>query len=150
MTKVSKPVAALLFIAFFVAIAAILLWSPKPSVSPANFGSLRIDANQTSTSRFTYGGSEIDQSMVSGCDVPASLSLEVTEVKTPGRVKISINDFYVGYAEITSVGEALIASGCGCSTSCICTIKAGENVVAMTSEGFAGGLTYKIYVEIGA
>ncbi len=105
MTKVSKPVAALLFIAFFLAIAAILLWSPKLSVSPANFGSLRIDANQTSTSRFTYGGSEIDQSMVSGCDVPASLSLEVTEVKTPGRVKISINDFYVGYADITSTGR---------------------------------------------
>ena len=147
MTKVGKPVTALLFIAFFIVIAAILLWSPKPSVSPANFGSLRIDVNQTSISRFTYGGSDIDQSMVSGCDVPASLSLEVTEFKSPGRVNISINDFYVGYADITSVGETLIASGCGCSTSCICTIKAGENVVTMTSEGFAGGLTYKIYVE---
>lgn len=137
---------------FFIAVAAILLWSPKhpepKTQSPAELsGFLRVDADKKSTSIFTYSGSAIYETMTVGCDVPAGLTLHVTSVESPGEVIIYVNDFLVGYADITSEGDALIMSACECSTACVCELRTGENTLTLNSDGFAGEVTYELWVE---
>ena len=152
MAKISKRTAVVLFIVFFIAVAVILLWSPKHpesmSQTPAELtGSLRVDADKKSTSLFTYSGPAIIETMTVGCDVPAGLTLHVTSVESAGEVIIYVNDFLVGYADITSEGDALIISACECSTSCVCEVKTGENTLTLNSNGFAGEVTYELWVE---
>jgi len=142
----SKIIAASLFFAFLAFVLGLLLW-PTSSESLVASKNVSIREGSELAEVFTYSAPGISADMASGCNIPASFKLQVTSIRVRGRLRIYINDFYVGYADITTSGEAMIASGCGCSTSCICQIRAGQNTVRFVSEGFSGDIKYEVYVK---
>lgn len=142
----SKIIAASLFFAFFAFVAGLLLW-PTSNETLVVSRSLSIREGAEAADSFTYSAPGINVEMAAGCNVPATFKLQITSIRSRGRLRIYINDFYVGYADITSTGEAMITSGCGCGTSCICTIKSGQNTVKFSGEGFVGEIRYEIYVK---
>ena len=106
-----------------------------------------IPLNQNATETFSHTGASVSQEMSTGCYVPATMKLTATKMTKAGRLLIYINDFYVGYADITSTGQVAISSGCGCSTTCICEILIGDNVIRFVSQGFSGEVKYEVYVK---
>ena len=144
-TKSKLIVVSLLF-AFFALVAGLLLW-PASSETLVVSRSLSVREGSDVKDAFTYSAAGISADMAAGCNIPASFKLQIVQMGSRGRLRIYINDFYVGYADITSTGQAMITSGCGCATSCICKIQTGQNVVRFTSEGFSGEIRYEVYVK---
>jgi len=142
----SKIIVASLLFAFFAFVAGLLLW-PTYSESLVVSRSVSIQGRSEVADAFTYSAQGISADMATGCNIPAAFKLEVTQMRSRGKIRIYINDFYVGYADITSTGKASITSGCGCSTSCICTIRTGQNTVRLVSDGFSGEMKYEVYVK---
>ncbi len=130
--------------AFLGVFGIILLW-PRESLVAS--GTLSVSSDKSITNTFDYHGSSISQSMSQGCSVPATFKLNTLEITKAGKLSIYLNDLYVGYAEITKTGEVAIVSGCGCSTSCICEIRVGDNVIKFVSQGFSGQVKYEVYVK---
>jgi len=141
-----KFLAFLIFIAFFIFVGVILLQRSSPDVVVAS-RVVSIPANEQTADSFVFGGVGVQQSMAAGCNVPAALKLDASSLKSPGKLLIYINDFYVGHATITSIGQVMISSGCGCATSCVCEIRGGENLVKLISQGFAGEIKYEVTVK---
>jgi len=109
--------------------------------------SLPISANQDSMDTFTYTGSSVNQSMQTGCSVPASMKLYAQNVTSTGSVDIYLNNQLYASGTISDEGEVMLSSGCGCSTVCICEIKIGDNTIKIASQGFEGQVKYEIYVK---
>lgn len=150
MKKSKKPrgkvIVVALFFAFFTFVTGLLLW-PASSETLVASRDLSLREGSEASDVFIYSAPGISADMASGCNVPAVFKLQVTSMRSRGRLRIYINDFYVGYADITSTGQAAITSGCGCATSCICTIRTGQDTVRFISEGFSGEIKYEVYVK---
>ena len=142
----SKIIVLSLLFVFFTLVMGLLLW-PTSSENLVASRNISVREGVEATDVFTYSAPGIGADMASGCNVPAVFKLQVTSIRTRGRLRIYINDFSVGYTEITSTGQTKIESGCGCATSCICTIRTGQNTVRFTSEGFSGEVRYEVYVK---
>ena len=108
---------------------------------------LSVPAAQNATDTFTYTGSEVNQSMAAGCNVPASMKLYAQSVTSTGTVEVYINDVEYATGTISDTGEVMLTSGCGCSTVCICEIQIGDNTIKIASQGFEGEVKYEIYVK---
>ena len=142
----SKIIMVSLLAAFIAFVAGLFLW-PVPSEILVVSRNVSAREGEAVADTFTYSASAISADMATGCNIPAFLKLYIVSVRSRGRLRIYINDFYVGFAYITSSGQAAIASGCGCGTSCICTIRTGQNTVRFVGEGFSGEVKYEIYVK---
>jgi len=141
----SRIVALSLFFALSALVAALLMSTSSESLVTSR--KISVQERLEVSDVFTYSASGISADMATGCSIPAVFKLHVTQMRSRGRVRIYINDFYVGYADITTDGQAMIVSGCGCSTSCICNVRAGQNTVRFISEGFSGDIKYEVYVK---
>ena len=108
---------------------------------------LSVPAAQNATDSFTYTGSAVNQSMTTGCNVPASMKLYAQSVTSTGTVEIYLNDVEYASGTISDTGEVMLTSGCGCSTVCICEIQIGDNTIKIASQGFEGEVKYEIYVR---
>lgn len=106
-----------------------------------------VPAAQNATDTFTHTGSAVNESMITGCNVPASMKLYTQSVTSTGDVNIYINDVLYATGTISDTGYVKLTSGCGCSTVCICEIKIGDNTIEIVSQGFEGEVKYEIYVK---
>lgn len=123
----------------------IFMSSPKETLVAQD--NLTIAAGQSATDNFTYSGSTVNQSMTTGCSVPASLKIDVQSLAASGAIEVYINDNLYAEGNISGTGEAMLSSGCGCSTTCVCEIQVGDNIIKVTSNGFSGQLKYEVYVK---
>lgn len=171
-----KTLAFSIFLALFIVIAAVLIWSPQPNSpdrspiltpsittqqtaktisspkdleveaveTPLITHVIRIPVNQTVNDIFVYRNPESEESCEVICEIPALLSIYVKEVNTPGIIEIAINDNYVGYVPVTTTGETMIMSPCGCDPACTCTILIGENKITFLSVNFSGEIEYRV------
>jgi len=142
----SKIIVASILLAFFAFVTGLLLW-PTSSESLVASRSLSLREGSEVSDAFTYSAAGISADMAAGCNIPAYFRLQVTQVRSRGRLQVYVNDFSVGYADIVSTGQVMITGGCGCWTSCICKIQAGQNTVRFSSEGFSGDIKYEVYVK---
>lgn len=124
-----------------------VFYRPEPSETLVAQNNLTLAASQSTADRFTYSGSIVNQSMTAGCKVPASLKINVQSLTTEGAIKVFINDKLYAEGTISGTGEAVLSSGCGCSTLCVCEIIVGDNVIKVLSSGFSGQVRYEIYVK---
>ena len=142
----SKIIVVSLFVAFFAFVTGLFLWPVSSEILVVS-RNISVREGEGVADTFAYSAPAISSDMVTGCNVPAFFKLYVVSLRSRGRLRIYINDVYVGYADVTSSGQVAITSGCGCGTSCICTIQTGQNTVRFVSEGFSGEVKYEIYVK---
>ena len=128
------------------ALAAVILYIPRSGEKMIANGTVSISAN-SETEPFSYGGVNVNQSMTTGCSIPASMKIKCESLTNTGTITVYINDQNYATGTITSTGEVTLSSGCGCSTVCICEIKVGDNTIKLSSNDFAGQLKYEIYVK---
>ncbi len=140
-------------VVLLISLITIIFWNSlflSPAIISRTF---EIEANQEITDQFVYedlsGMSDISANLTS-----ANLTLYISNMQSPGRIRIIINEFFYGYAEINSTGYAEINSVCSAVAS-RCTsifsgsyafaiVKEGDNLVTITSDAFAGELKYTI------
>jgi len=134
-------------VALLIVFVAVLYLATQPTKTLVTSKTTTIALNQVTANMFNYAGVAASGNMTTGCSVPATLELTVSKVTHTGGLRIYINDFYVGYAQISGVGKVAIVSGCGCSTSCVCEIRVGDNVIMFISQGFSGELKYEVHVK---
>lgn len=130
-----------------IAIIGIAFYATSPKETLVAQNNLTLAANQSATDTFTYSGSTVNQSMTTGCNVPASLKINVQSITSSGDVQIYINDKLYATGTISDTGEAMLTSGCGCSTVCVCEIKVGNNDIKIESDSFSGQVRYEVYVK---
>lgn len=102
-----------------IAIVGLAFYTSIPKETLVAQESLTLAANQSATDKFTYSGSTVNQSMATGCNVPASLKINVQSISSSGAVQIYINDKLYATGTVLNTGEAMLSSGCGCSTVCV-------------------------------
>jgi hypothetical protein len=129
-----------------VALVAIIFYMPRGGEKMVANGTFSVSDNSVSDT-FGYNGSSVNQSMALGCSLPASMKIICQSLTRTGNITVYIND--EGYATgiVSDAGDVMLSSGCGCSTVCICEIKVGQNIIKISSSGFAGQLKYEIYVK---
>jgi len=130
-----------------VVIISLALYTSSPKETLVAQNNLTLAPNQSATDTFTYSGSTVNQSMTTGCSVPASLKIHVQSLTSSGTVEIYINDKLYATGTISDIGEAMLSSGCGCSTVCVCEIKVGTNAIKIESDSFSGQVRYEVYVK---
>ncbi len=132
-------------IALLIILITIIFWNSlflTPAIMSRTF---KIEVNQEITDQFVYedlsGMSDISANLTS-----ANLTLYISNMESPGRIRIIINEFFHGYVEINSAcstvfyGYTTIFSG----SYELAIIKEGDNFITITSDGFAGELKYTI------
>ena len=87
--------------------------------------------------------------MNTGCTIPASIKINTISCINSGNIEVYINKNNYATGLISKPGYALLSSGCGCSTVCICEIKTGENILSIISKGFEGEIEFEISVKEG-
>ncbi len=112
-------------------------------------GKMKLIKTGNMTQTFTYENSTVSADMIVECVIPASIKINTLTMTTPGNIEIYINENNYATGIITKTGYAQLASGCGCSTVCICEIKSGENVLTIVSRDFEGEIEYEISVKEG-
>jgi len=140
----------LLIIVGILVIAAVLvavLYRPSGGETLVASKTLTVPVNSDATDSFSYAGTAVNQSMATGCDIPASMKIVAESITSTGDVSIYINDQLYATGTISDTGEVMLTSGCGCSTVCICEIRIGDNTIRITSQGFEGQTKYEIYVK---
>jgi len=140
----------LLIVVGIVVIAAVLvvvLYRPGGGETLVATKTLTVPANSDVTDSFSYTGTAVNQSMATGCNIPASMKIIAESITSTGDVSIYINNQLYATGTISDTGEVMLTSGCGCSTVCICEIKIGSNAIKITSQGFEGQTKYEIYVK---
>jgi len=130
-----------------IVIIGLAFYTSTPKETLVAESNLTLAADQSATDTFTYSGSAVNQSMTTGCSVPASLRIDVQSLTSSGTIEVYINDELYATGTISNTGEAMLSSGCGCSTTCVCEIKVGDNVIKVVSDNFSGQLTYQVYVK---
>jgi len=130
-----------------IVIIGIVFYTSSPKETLVAQNNLTLAANQSTTDTFTYSGSTVNQSMTTGCNVPASLKINVQSLASAGTIKVYINDKLYAEGTISNTGDAMLSSGCGCSTVCVCEIKVGSNVIQIESNSFSGQVRYEVYVK---
>ena len=127
-------------------LAVVVFYKPSPGETMVASGVISMSANSV-TDSFSYSGAGVNQSMAVGCNVPASMKIICQNLENTGTITVYINDQNYATGTITGTEEALLSSGCGCSTVCICEIKVGDNTIRISSDDFVGQLKYEIYVK---
>lgn len=127
-------------------LVAVIFYLPRSGEKMVASGVVSVAANSMSDS-FSYTGASVNQSMQTGCNLPASMKIICQSLTNEGTITVYINDQSYATGTISNTGEILLSSGCGCSTVCICEIKVGENTIRISSDNFAGKLKYEIYVK---
>ena len=134
------------FTAFFVILMAILLIQPYLSDQVVMSDTFELKAKQRILNEFDSSSHE--------SSITAKLTIDISKMKTPGRIRIFNNEFLVAKADINHMGKAVLVSGTGCGGSCLleesyapCIIRNGNNIILIESENFEGQLTYKISIE---
>lgn len=129
------------------AILVVVLYRPNGGETLVATEILTVPANSDVTDSFSYAGSAVNQSMATGCNIPASMKIIAESITSTGDVSIYINDQLYATGTISDTGEVMLTSGCGCSTVCICEIRIGDNTIKITSQGFEGQVEYEIYAK---
>lgn len=136
------------FFAFLIVCVALSQFSvPQSSSNLISSKVVDVALNGTATEAFNFAGESVDVEMSEDCYVPVTFTLEAMEVDRPGLVDIYINEFYIGSSQIIETGICWIQSGCGCSTTCVCEIPTGNNVVSFVSQGFSGKVKYEVRLK---
>jgi hypothetical protein len=128
-----------------------LLSSLYPTSSVIEKRTLKISANEEISHQFKYEGPKNQ----ARDEIPVNFTVQVTELNSPGVIRVYLNDRFLAHSKIDSSGTLILTSvnppsaWCGCGSTITgkhvpAVIQLENNSITIKSEDFAGKLTYKI------
>ncbi|MCW3975607.1 MAG: hypothetical protein NWE86_05120 [Candidatus Bathyarchaeota archaeon] len=128
-----------------------LLSSLYPPSSAIERRTLKLGPNEEISHKFRYNGSKNQAHE----EIPVNFSVQVTELNSPGVIRVYLNDMFLAYSKIDSSKTLILISvnppsaWCGCGSILTgkyapAVIRSENNSIMIKSEDFAGELTYRI------